>query len=60
MHLPMSLTLRTVEHGENLPYLCHQIYGDASLYLEVARSNGLTNVRALSAGDQLLFPPLEK
>ena len=52
--------IRTVEHGENLPYLCHQIYGDTSLYLRIAEFNGLTNIRELRAGDRLLFPPLEK
>ena len=52
--------IRIVEHGENLPYLCHEIYGDTSLYLQVARFNRLTDIRNLRAGDRLLFPPLEK
>ena len=52
--------IRAVEPGENLPYLCHQIYGDTSLYLRVAEFNKLTDIRNLKAGDRLLFPPLEK
>ena len=52
--------IRTVEPGENLPYLCHKIYGDTSLYLRVAEFNKLTDIRNLRAGDRLLFPPLEK
>ncbi len=52
--------IRELEHGENLPYLCYQIYGDASHYLKVAKFNKLTDIRNLQAGVRLLFPPLEK
>jgi len=52
--------MRTVTAGDNLPLLCHRIYGDSRYYLEVARINGLSDFRNLKAGDELIFPPLEK
>ncbi len=47
-----------VHTGDTLPLLCYRIYGDSSYYLAVARVNGLTDVRHLTPGTQLLFPPL--
>jgi hypothetical protein len=52
--------VRTVQAGDNLPLLCHRIYGDATLYGEVARVNHLINFRTLTVGQQLFFPPIEK
>lgn len=52
--------VRRIEHGENLPYLCHEIYGDSSLYLRVAAFNNITDIRRLRAGDTIMFPPVEK
>jgi hypothetical protein len=52
--------IRLVQEGESLPLMCHNIYGDSSLYLEVARANGLTNFRTLTTGQSLFFPPLAK
>lgn len=52
--------VRTVRAGDILPLLCHDIYGDATLYREVARVNNLTQFRRLVAGQQLFFPPIEK
>ncbi|TAG90695.1 MAG: hypothetical protein EAZ20_03675 [Bacteroidetes bacterium] len=49
-----------VKEGDNLPDLCEKIYGDSSLYLEIAKVNGLVNFRKLNAGDELTFPPIEK
>ena len=52
--------VRTVRQGDSLPALCKDIYGDSSYYLKVAQVNELDNFRALEAGIQLFFPPLEK
>ena len=46
--------------GDSLPMLCHQIYGNASFYPQVARINGLTSFRNIAPGTRLLFPPLSK
>ena len=52
--------VRLVKQGDSLPALCEQVYGNPRLVAEVARANGLDNFRALRAGMQLRFPPLEK
>lgn len=51
---------RTIKAGDNLPTLCHQIYGDPQLYLRVAQANGMDDFRNLVPGTQVFFPPLEK
>lgn len=51
--------LVTVQAGETLPLLCTRVYGNPSLVPQVARFNGLTNLRALSPGTVLVFPPLQ-
>lgn len=48
----------TVCAGDTLPNLCFRIYGDSAYYMKVAALNGLLSFRELSAGTQLLFPPL--
>lgn len=52
--------LREVKEGDTLPLIAHSVYGDASLYLEVARVNKLVNFRRLQAGSRVVLPPLEK
>lgn len=52
--------LRTVKEGDTLPLMCHRIYGDSSLYLEIARVNKLKNFRQLEVNQQLFFPPIDK
>jgi hypothetical protein len=44
--------------GETLPMLCLRYYGTTDPYLQVAAFNQLDNIRALTPGQQLLFPPL--
>lgn len=51
---------RTVREGDTLPNMCNQIYESPRFYLEVARTNGLTNFRRLKSGSELFFPPVEK
>lgn len=57
---PDMSRLITVKEGETLPYLCHKIYGDSRLVLQVARFNNLGGFRNIPAGTELLFPPLKK
>lgn len=52
--------LRDIEEGDTLPLLADQIYGNALLYLEVARANKLINFRRLRAASRITFPPLAK
>jgi hypothetical protein len=55
---PDMTHVRTVQQGDKLPLMCERIYGDARLYLQVARYNGLTNYRNLQPGQTIYFPPL--
>jgi nucleoid-associated protein YgaU len=55
---PDMTHIRVVQQGDRLPLMCEQIYGDAKLYLEVARYNNLNNYRNLSPGQKIYFPPL--
>lgn len=52
--------LRDVKEGDTLPLLADQIYGNAELYLEVARANKLVNFRRLRAASRIAFPPLDQ
>jgi hypothetical protein len=52
--------LREVKEGDTLPLIAHRIYGDAGLYLEVARVNKLVAFRRLEAGSRLSLPPVAK
>jgi nucleoid-associated protein YgaU len=49
-----------VREGDNLPLLTYRIYGNAELYLEVARVNKLINFRRLRVGSRVAFPPVDK
>ncbi|MFN9071130.1 MAG: hypothetical protein ACK54Z_12580 [Cyanobacteriota bacterium] len=44
--------------GETLPMLCLRYYGSTAPYLQVAAFNQLDDIRTLTPGEQLLFPPL--
>jgi len=52
--------VRVLRAGETLASLCQQMYGDATLYLKVARANQLDSVRRVPAGTRVRFPPLQK
>jgi len=52
--------IRLVKAGDNLPSLCYEIYGDPTLFLNVARANGIDDFRRLVPGTKIFFPPLEK
>lgn len=51
---------RVVRSGDTLPALCREIYGSAVHYLRVAAVNGLDDLRALSPGSELVFPPYDR
>jgi len=51
---------RTVKAGDTLPLMCHRIYGDASMYLQIAKINKLLNFRNIEVGQELFFPPIDK
>ncbi len=57
-HSPDLTHRRTVKPGDTLPYLCFQVYGDPRHYLYVAEHNALDDVRRLTVGRVLQFPPL--
>ena len=50
---------RQVEAGVSLPLMCHQVYGDFDLYLQVARENNLDDLTHLRPGARLRFPRQE-
>ncbi len=52
--------IRVVGSGENLAFIAQEVYGDPSMYLEIARVNNLKNFRSLESGMQLVLPPIEK
>jgi hypothetical protein len=49
---------RIVKSGDTLPLLTKSIYGSSARYLDVARYNDLDNLRTLSPGVEIVFPPL--
>lgn len=55
---PDMTHLRVVLEGDTLPLMCYKIYGDPSLYLEVARVNGLDHFTDLVPGMRIEFPPI--
>ncbi|MCB9234938.1 MAG: LysM peptidoglycan-binding domain-containing protein [Bacteroidia bacterium] len=51
---------RTVLDHDTLPLMTERIYRDPSLYLQIARVNGLHHFRKLKPGSNLIFPPIER
>ncbi len=60
MSSPDLTHVRTVKAGDKLPLMCHDIYGDSTLYREIARVNKIINPRKLQVGQQIIFPPIQK
>jgi len=50
---------RVVKSGDTLPMLSKEIYGSSSYYLLIAQANGLDDIRQLTPGQRLVFPPLD-
>ena len=60
-HKSPDLThIRTVNLGDRLPKMTHDVYSDQSYYLKVAKANGLTSFRKLKIGTNIVFPPIQK
>ena len=57
---PDMTHLRTVRAGDNLPAMCHEIYGDTSLYIQVAEHNKILNFKQLTPGTEIHFPRMRK
>ncbi|MER2510956.1 MAG: hypothetical protein ABTQ25_00795 [Nitrosomonas ureae] len=49
---------RVVRAGDTLPLLAKEIYGSSAHYLWVAQANDLDEIRCLTPGQRLIFPPL--
>ncbi len=49
---------RTVLAGDTLPAMCREIYGSSKYYIRVARYNKIDNIREITPGMQIHFPPL--
>ncbi len=55
---PDLTRIRVVQEGDTLPLMCFEVYKNSTLYLEVAKVNGLVNYRTLAVGSKVFFPPL--
>jgi len=49
---------RAVRPGDTLPFMCFEVYGDPRHYLFVADFNQIDDVRGLTVGAPIRFPPL--
>jgi phage tail protein X len=52
--------VRTVIEGDTLPLICFREYGDSKYYYQVAKFNGLTDFKKLTAGTKIILPPIAK
>ncbi len=52
--------VRTIKSDDTIPMMTKRIYGNQSLYIQVALANGLNNFRKLKPGSSLNFPPIKK
>lgn len=52
--------VQVVKAGETLPLIAEKVYGDSKYYLQIAELNGITNIRNIKPGMELILPPLEK
>jgi hypothetical protein len=52
--------IRIMKKGQSLPWLCNLIYGSPKYYIQVARANGISNIRHIEEGTEILFPPFTK
>jgi nucleoid-associated protein YgaU len=53
-------SVRTVKSGDTLPNLCKEVYGDPGQFMMVAKYNRIINIRNLTPGQKIIFPPLKK
>lgn len=52
--------VRFVKEGDTLPLMTYRIYGDPSLYIQVAKFNRIKNFRNLTPNMRIVFPPVNK
>lgn len=52
--------VRLVKAGETLPLISKEVYGDTKYYLQIAELNGITNIRNVTPGTELILPPIDK
>lgn len=52
--------IKQVKSNDRLDNMTTEIYNNPKYITQIARINNLTSFRKITAGDQLLFPPLDK
>jgi hypothetical protein len=52
--------IRYLREGDTLPLMAHRIYGNASLYIQVAKFNNLQSFRNIPPNTKIIFPPIDK
>jgi len=52
--------LRYFKESDNIFTYCEEIYSNPNQAVQIAKFNEIINFRKISAGTQLLFPPLER
>ena len=52
--------IRYSKEGDTLALLTYNIYKDASLFPQVAKFNGFTNLRKLKPNTRIVFPPIDR
>ena len=55
---PDLTKVRTVKEGDTLSLMCYREYGDSKYYYQVAQVNGLTDIKRITPGTKLIFPPV--
>lgn len=51
---------RKMQQGDRLDLMTYKIYNDSKYFLQVARTNGLSQLRNIPVGLNLFFPPFDK
>ncbi len=52
--------IRVMTDSDNLLLMCKEIYNDVSMYIHVAKVNGIVNFRNIEPGTEIIFPPIKK
>lgn len=60
LNSPDLTHIRVVKSGDTLPQMSLKIYGDANMYIQVAKANKLDDFRNLEPGQEIYFPPIDK
>ncbi len=57
---PDMTHIKVIKAGDNLPALCHEVYGDTGVYIQVAEYNNILNFKKLVPGMEVHFPRMQK